>query len=126
MTTTNRKRTAASDKILGKKKEDVKKKLVKKNVSSVDALTTKIIGNPAFGSTTKLTANLLVNAVLDAIKERLVTGEVVSLPGIGKLQVIETKERKGRNPSNGKSLVIPPKKKLRFSAYTSVKKELND
>lgn len=122
--TINRKRSAASDKILGKEKVGSKKP-TRKNISSVDILATDIANNPEFGSPSKLVANLLVNTVLETIRQKLLDGEHISLPGIGKIHVIQTNERNGRNPSTGEKLTISSKRKLRFAPYTSIKKDLN-
>jgi DNA-binding protein HU-beta len=37
-----------------------------------------------------------------------------TIPGIGKLVVVQRKARKGRNPATGESIKIPAKKVLKF------------
>lgn len=37
-----------------------------------------------------------------------------TLPGIGKLVVVDRKKRKGRNPATGETITIPAKKVLKF------------
>lgn len=37
-----------------------------------------------------------------------------TIPGLGKLTVVNRKERIGRNPATGESMVIPAKKVLKF------------
>lgn len=37
-----------------------------------------------------------------------------SVPGLGKLVVVDRKERKGRNPATGEEITIPAKRALKF------------
>ncbi|MGP4078406.1 HU family DNA-binding protein [Pseudalkalibacillus sp. R45] len=48
-----------------------------------------------------------VNAVIDAITQRLTTGENVQLIGFGSFEVRERQARKGRNPQTGQVIQIP-------------------
>lgn len=45
----------------------------------------------------------------------------VSISGFGYFQALDTKQRNGRNPSTGEAIVIPASKRVKFSAYTSLK-----
>jgi DNA-binding protein HU-beta len=44
-----------------------------------------------------------------------------TLPGIGKLVVVDRKKRMGRNPSTGETMVIPAKKVLKFRIAKAAK-----
>jgi len=44
-----------------------------------------------------------------------------TLPGIGKLVVVDRKERMGRNPQTGESIKIPAKKVLKFRIAKAAK-----
>ncbi|MDX2176192.1 MAG: HU family DNA-binding protein [Candidatus Sumerlaeia bacterium] len=43
------------------------------------------------------------------------------LPGFGKLVVVKTKARTGRNPQTGESIKIPAKKRLKFRIAKAAK-----
>ncbi len=44
-----------------------------------------------------------------------------TVPGIGKLVVVNRKKRTGRNPATGESMVIPAKKVLKFRISKAAK-----
>ena len=44
-----------------------------------------------------------------------------TLPGIGKLVVVDRKKRMGRNPATGETMVIPAKKVLKFRIAKAAK-----
>jgi DNA-binding protein HU-beta len=43
------------------------------------------------------------------------------LPGLGKLVLVDRKERMGRNPATGESILIPAKKVLKFRIAKAAK-----
>ncbi len=49
----------------------------------------------------------IVNFFFDLIKESLIAGEEVKLPGFGTFKVTRRKSRVGRNPSTGDEVDIP-------------------
>lgn len=59
---------------------------------------------------TKKQAAEALDAILEAIKDALASGEKVSLVGFGTFMVKERAAREGRNPRTGKTIKIPPKK----------------
>lgn len=61
-------------------------------------------------------ANKALNAMLDSIAESLETGQEVRLTGFGTFRLVETKERIGRNPRTGETIVIPPGRRVSFTA----------
>jgi DNA-binding protein HU-beta len=67
-------------------------------------------------------------AIADTLKEYgdLVLQELCSqgeanLVGLGKLVLVETKERKGRNPATGEEIIIPPRKRVKFKPAKALK-----
>ena len=66
-------------------------------------------------------AKRVFDAFLDTIKEELMKGEKVSLYKFGVFNVIETKERVGRNVATGETITIPAGKKVKFSPSSSLK-----
>jgi len=58
---------------------------------------------------TKGEAGDLIDSVFGTILDYLCEGEDVQIAGFGKFSAVQRKERKGRNPSTGASIVIPAK-----------------
>ncbi|MCF0180705.1 MAG: HU family DNA-binding protein [Muribaculaceae bacterium] len=65
---------------------------------------------------TKVQAKNALEAAVNAIGEALAKGDKVALIGFGTFAAIEKPERKGRNPRDGKEMVIPAKKVVKFKA----------
>lgn len=59
------------------------------------------------------------------IAATLAAGEEVTLPGLGNFSVNYREARKGRNPSTGEAIDIPPKHVPHFSATKALKDILN-
>lgn len=71
--------------------------------------------------TTKAQAERDLTALYSVITAALVAGDSVTIPGIGKFEVKERAERKGRNPSTGESVIIPASKAVTFKATKTLK-----
>ncbi len=54
--------------------------------------------------------NRILDAALESIQEALNNGEMVALTGFGTFKTLERKDRKGRNPKTGETIVIPGKR----------------
>ncbi|WP_114948545.1 integration host factor subunit alpha [Microvirga calopogonii] len=67
----------------------------------------------------------LVEQVLGAMSEALVTGEIVKLSGFGVFTVRHKTERLGRNPKTGTVVPIEPRRSLTFSASQLLKSRIN-
>lgn len=70
---------------------------------------------------TKAQAKTLVDAMLSGLRDALVAGEEVSLPGFGKFKVQAKPARTGRNPSTGAAIQIAASKKVSFTAAKALK-----
>lgn len=55
------------------------------------------------------------------IQAALKRGYRVPLPGLGKIQVRQTKARMGRNPATGEVIQIPSKRRVRLTASKAFK-----
>ena len=64
--------------------------------------------------TTKVNAEKLLDAFIQAVEEALAKGDKVVLVGFGSFQVVTRAEREGRNPKTGQPLKIPAKKVPKF------------
>lgn len=71
--------------------------------------------------TTKAQAERYLTSLYSVITAALVAGDSVAIPGIGKFEVKERAERKGRNPSTGESVIIPASKTVTFKATKALK-----
>lgn len=72
----------------------------------------------------KSSAEMSLNALLEAIQEALASDGKLSLPGFGSLVVEERKERKGHNPRTGETIIIPAGKVVKFRAGINLKKQI--
>lgn len=73
------------------------------------------------GITKKQTNELLVGLVDLAYKG---AKDGFTIPGLGKLVVIQRKARMGRNPATGESIKIPAKKVLKFRIAKAAKEAI--
>jgi DNA-binding protein HU-beta len=58
-------------------------------------------------SVTKKEADAVLTAAIDAIMETVAEGKKVTLVGFGSFERRDRKEREGRNPKTGETMVIP-------------------
>ena len=56
----------------------------------------------------------LVETLLELIKTTLESGDYVLVSGFGKFRVREKKERRGRNPATGDSMMLEPRRVVTF------------
>jgi len=68
----------------------------------------------------------LVDALLEIIKERLVEGEDVLVPGFGKFQVRFKWARKGRNPQTGESIILDSRRTISFHYSQKLRDKINN
>ena len=70
-------------------------------------------------------AKKFVDLFFDTIKEQLNSGKTVKLSGFGTFDIVQTKERVGRNPKTMEEFPIPSKRKVKFTVSRKVKKSIN-
>lgn len=70
------------------------------------------------GVTKKLAGQFLDELVALSYKE---AKKAFTIPGLGKLVVVNRKKRMGRNPATGETMVIPAKKVLKFRIAKAAK-----
>jgi len=76
-------------------------------------------------SSSKVEAETFLNVCLDTISDTLTQGGTVTLVGFGAFDVLEQPERKGRNPQTGETILIPPRRKVRFKPGKPLKDKVN-
>ncbi len=73
----------------------------------------------------KKDAEAAVAAVFDSIADALASGDKVQLIGFGSFGIKERKERTGRNPATGETIVVPASKVVSFSPASVLKESVN-
>jgi DNA-binding protein HU-beta len=66
-------------------------------------------------------AKELIADIQELLTDSLKQGYKVPLFGLGKITVRKSKKRKGRNPATGAEIIIPARKKVRFTPAKSLK-----
>jgi integration host factor subunit alpha len=67
----------------------------------------------------------IVEIVLELIKSNLESGDDVMISGFGKFCVNEKRERRGRNPATGESMMLRPRRTVTFKWSGKLKEKLN-
>ena len=67
----------------------------------------------------------LVEQLLETVKSNLASGDDVLVSGFGKFCVNEKKERRGRNPATGDSMMLSPRKVVTFKCSGKLKSKIN-
>ena len=66
-----------------------------------------------------------VNAMVDAIVEKLAEGDEVAILGFGSFKGAERSARTARNPQTGEMVEVPASKAVTFKLSKSLKEKLN-
>lgn len=74
---------------------------------------------------TKTKTSEVIDAIVEAVKSSLNSGDKVTLVGFGTFQTAERKERKGRNPKSGAEILIPAKTVAKFKPGSSLQASVN-
>ncbi|MBN1472048.1 MAG: integration host factor subunit alpha [Syntrophaceae bacterium] len=67
----------------------------------------------------------ITESTLEIIKKTLESGEDVMISGFGKFYITQKKERKGRNPATGDTLMLKSRKIVTFKSAGVLRKKLN-
>lgn len=69
-----------------------------------------------------------VSMVLDClgilIRESVAAGETFRLPGVGAFKAADRASRRVRNPQTGEEIIIPPTRRVKFSAAAEFKRRV--
>lgn len=66
-----------------------------------------------------------VDLLLEIIKKNLEKGDDLLISGFGKFNVKSKKERKGRNPQTGETIMLAPRRVVTFTPSHILRKEMN-
>jgi len=67
----------------------------------------------------------LIEALLELIKSNLASGEDVLISGFGKFCVKKKRERRGRNPATGESMMLRPRRVMTFKCSRKLRGKIN-
>ena len=67
----------------------------------------------------------IVETLLGVIKSPLASGEDVLIPNFGRFCVREKRERKGRNPATGDSMILKPRRVVTFRCSGKLRDRVN-
>jgi integration host factor subunit alpha len=68
----------------------------------------------------------VVEQLIETIKSTLASGEDLLVSGFGKFSVNEKKERKGRNPATGDSMMLRPRRVVTFKCSGKLRRKINE
>jgi len=68
----------------------------------------------------------VLEQLIEIIKSTLTSGENLMISGFGKFQVNEKKQRKGRNPATGNSMLLDKRRVVTFKIAGKLKDRIND
>ena len=67
----------------------------------------------------------IVDLLFEEMKKCLTRGEDLKLSGFGNFEIRQKKERKGRNPKTGNSMMLPPRRVVTFKISNLLKELVN-
>ena len=72
----------------------------------------------------KSECKILIEDFFDEIKNSLINNEEVKLSGFGNFELINKKERPGRNPKTGEDVIITARRVVTFRAGNKLRKKI--
>lgn len=73
----------------------------------------------------KTESKLIVEGFFNEIKEALSSGEEVKISGFGNFELIDKKERPGRNPKTGEEVTISARRVVTFRSGRKLRKRIS-
>jgi len=72
-------------------------------------------------SLTKRQTEIIINAILDGVKDTLARGDKIEIRGFGSFRLRDRRTREGRNPKTGTTVQVPAKRVPFFKAGKELK-----
>lgn len=94
------------------------------NKTELVKTTKEIVSKELEGVTIKDT-DVFVEATIKAIQDALLAGEKITINGLGTFDVIERKERMGKDPRTSEDLLIPASKTVKFKVSRNLRDKMN-
>lgn len=73
------------------------------------------------GGITKVQANKVLGALVEAVTAAMTSGDAVMLGGLGTFKVSKRNERRGRNPQTGAEITVPASMVPKFTPARALK-----
>ena len=70
-------------------------------------------------------ATQAVDAFIDIITDALVNDEVILLRGFASIKTVQRAAKLARNITKGTTVMLPPRKQVKFTAYNDLKDKIN-
>ena len=67
----------------------------------------------------------IVETLLEIIKSTLASGEDVLISGFGKFNIVDKKERRGRNPATDEVMILPARRVITFKCSGRLRSSVN-
>ena len=67
----------------------------------------------------------IVETLLEIIKSTLASGEDFLISGFGKFNVVDKKERRGRNPATDEDMILPARRVITFKCSGRLRNSVN-
>jgi integration host factor subunit alpha len=67
----------------------------------------------------------IIEALIDLIKTKLAAGEDVLISGFGKFCVKEKRQRRGRNPATGETMILDARRVVTFKSSGQLRAKIN-
>jgi nucleoid DNA-binding protein len=67
----------------------------------------------------------IYKVILDIITSTLADGESISIRGFGKFYLNDQKERKIKHPLTGQTIIVNPKKTVKFRSFKFLREQIN-
>ena len=77
------------------------------------------------GNLTKAEASEAVDSIIEIMKRRMAQGERILITNVGCFEVLDRKERRGRNPATGDIIRIRPRRTVVFRTARKLEEILN-
>ena len=74
---------------------------------------------------TKVETGAVVDGVIATISYALKKGETIDIRGFGRFRLVQRKQRQGRNPKSGETVLIPARKMPVFRCSKNLAEQVN-
>jgi integration host factor beta subunit len=78
-----------------------------------------------FDSLTRKQTEIVVDTLLETMKDALVKGDKIEIRGFGNFRLKSRRPRMARNPKTGVKIDVPAKKALHFKAGKALREAMN-
>lgn len=66
-----------------------------------------------------------VEGIMDIVADALVEGKTILLRGFGCIKLVKRAAKPARDISKGKAIIVPERKRVKFTAYNELQERIN-